>query len=114
MAFVAVTLGVASALHLSGQVHGRGKSFNPDGAGIAEAVIGVVLAAGAIAMVRGPARARTIGIVVNGFAIVGFVFGLTMTAQGGDAPDIAYHLVVLPVLIAGVLVLVRERGEGTS
>ena len=101
MACVAVSLAVASILHL------------PNRAGIAEAIIGVVLAAGAIAMIRVPARARTIGIVLNSLAIVGFLNGLTMTARDGDAPAIAYHLAVLPVLIASVVVLARGPGHAT-
>src|SRR5437588_826246 len=34
---VAATLAVASALHLSGLVAGRGAPYNPDGAGVGEA-----------------------------------------------------------------------------
>jgi len=100
MACEAASLGVASALHL------------PNRAGIAEAIIGVALAAGAIAMIRVPARARTVGIVLNTLAIAGFINGLTMTARAGDAPAIAYHAVVLPILIASVVVLARGPGHG--
>src|SRR5438132_481215 len=109
MAVVAVSLAIASALHLAGLVHGRGEPYDADDAGIAEAVIGFVLAAAAVAMVRAPARARTVGLAATGFAIVGFGVGLTITAQGGHAPDIAYHLAVLPVLLATFLVLLRGR-----
>jgi peptidoglycan/LPS O-acetylase OafA/YrhL len=109
MAVQAVTLGVASTLHLTGHVHGRSAPFNADHAGIAEAIIGVLLAAGAVAMVRFPARGRAIGLVLNGFAIVGFLNGLSMTAEGGDAPDIAYHLVLLPLLIASIVVLLGAK-----
>jgi hypothetical protein len=56
--------------------------------------------------------------VLNGLATVGFLNGLTMTARGGDLPDIAYHLVVLPVLIASFIVLLRAKdvtkAEGES
>jgi hypothetical protein len=107
MALEAASLAVAATLHLSGHAHGRGKSFNPDGAGIAEAIIGAVLLVGALAMIRAPVRARSIGIVLNGFAAAGFLFGLSFTARGGDAPDIAYHLVVLPLLIGSVIALAR-------
>jgi hypothetical protein len=96
MACEAATLAVASILHL------------PNRAGIAEAIIGVVLAAGALAMVRVPAGARTIGIVLNSLAIAGFLNGLIMTARAGDAPAIAYHLAVLPVLVASVVALARS------
>ena len=107
LAAVAASLAVASALHLSGHVHGRGAPFDADHAGVAEAVIGTVLAAAAVAMVRAPARARTIGVAATSFATAGFLLGLSITARGGDAPDIAYHLTVLPILVASLVVMVR-------
>jgi peptidoglycan/LPS O-acetylase OafA/YrhL len=105
--FVAGTLGVASALHLSGNVHGSAP-FDADHAGIAEAVIGLVLAGCASIMLRAPARARTAGLAGTVFAIVGFGVGLSFTTQGGHAPDIAYHVVVLPMLLAVLVALVRH------
>jgi peptidoglycan/LPS O-acetylase OafA/YrhL len=103
------SLAVASALHLSGVVDGRTTSFDPDTAGIAEAVIGVVLVVGAVMMLRDPRRARTAGIAVNAFALVGFLIGISETAQGGHAPDIAYHATVIPLLVISLVVLLRHR-----
>jgi hypothetical protein len=100
MAFVAGTLGVVSGLHLTGAIAGASKSFDPQNAGVAEAVIGTVLAAGTVAVYRQHVRARTIGLSALLFAIVGFVVGITITTQGGDAFDIAYHATMLPVLVA--------------
>ncbi|HWG72441.1 MAG TPA: hypothetical protein VG184_00125, partial [Acidimicrobiales bacterium] len=77
MAFEAVSLAVAATLHLSGQVHGRGKPFDADHAGIAEAIICIVLASGAFAMLRSATHARAIGLATTGFAIVGFCVGLS-------------------------------------
>src|SRR5206468_2382320 len=94
MAFVAVTLVVASVLHLSGSVHGRSSPFNGEHAGIAEALIGAVLAGGAITMLRTPGAARTIGLATTAFAVVGFLIGLSFTVRGGYLPDISYHLVM--------------------
>ena len=48
MAFVAATLAVASAAHLSGHVHGRSAPYDADHAGIAEAIICAVLVYGAL------------------------------------------------------------------
>ena len=106
--FVAVTLGVASALHLSGGVRGS-PPFDADHAGLAEALIGVVLAGCALVMLRTPARARAAGLIGTAFAVVGFGVGLSFTVRGGHAPDIAYHVVLLPVLLAAFVVLVRHR-----
>jgi hypothetical protein len=114
MLFEAASLAVASALHLSGQVHGRSAPFDADHAGVAEAIIGVVLGAAAVIMIRAPRRARTVGIAATGFAIAGFLVGLSMTASGGDLPDIAYHLTVLPLLVGGLLLLIRAGGSSRS
>ena len=50
---------------------------------------GAVLLVGAVAMIRKPERARTIGLTGTGFAILGFLVGLNMTARGGHLPDVA-------------------------
>jgi Na+-transporting NADH:ubiquinone oxidoreductase subunit NqrB len=111
MISVAATLAVASGLHLSGTAQGRSAPFDAVHAGIAEAVIGVVLVAAAFAMLLLPAPARSIGIAATGFAVAGFLLGLRFTTLGGHRPDIAYHLTVLPVLLASLLILVRTRGH---
>jgi hypothetical protein len=89
----AASLGVMSALHL------------PNDAGIAEAVIAVVLLAGAAALARG---ARILPPLTVGFAIVGFLAGLHFTLGSGDAPDLAYHATVLPLLIATLVALIKR------
>jgi hypothetical protein len=111
MIFEAATLAVASAMHLSGNVQGRSLPFNPDHAGIAEAIIGIVLAAGAVVMFRSPARAPAVGLAATGFAIVGFLVGLNFTARGGHLPDVAYHVIMLPVLIGGLIALLRSPSD---
>jgi hypothetical protein len=111
MAAVAVSLGVMSYLHLGGSLGQDGSPpFSADPAGIAEALIGVVLLVGAAVVLLRPERARTVATAVTVFAIAGFVLGLTITISGGDAVDIAYHSTVLPILL-GILVLVRRTGE---
>jgi hypothetical protein len=107
MVFEAATLAVASGLHLAGSVQGRSAPFNGDQAGIAEAIIGVVLVAGAVVMFRAPSVARTVGLAATGFAIAGFLVGLNFTTRGGHVPDIAYHVIMLPVLVGGFIALLR-------
>lgn len=111
MLFEAATLAVASAVHLAGGVQGRSAVFDPDGAGIAEAIIGIVLVAAAAVMFRSPAHARAVGIAATSFAIAGFLLGLNFTARGGHLPDIAYHVVMLPILAGGLIALLRARTE---
>lgn len=109
MGLEAASLAVASALHLSGLVHGHGHGFSPTGAGIPEAVIGVVLLWGAVSLARrGPAgRPTALGATV--FAIAGFIVGLTFTTRGGDLPDIAYHATVLPLLLVTLVLILRSK-----
>jgi hypothetical protein len=104
LGFVAATLVVMSVLHLTGALGDESPPFRPDRAGVAEAVIAVVLAAGAVALVRG-VRAVALGAVV--FAIVGFGIGLSITARGGGAADIAYHATALPLLLVALVGLSR-------
>jgi hypothetical protein len=111
MGVVAISLAVASALHLSGHVHGGGKPYDAGDAGVAEAVIGFVLAGGAVAMLRSPVRARAVGLAATGFAVIGFIVGLSITARGGHLPDIAYHVAVLPVLLGCLVVLLRTESR---
>ena len=67
----------------------------------------MVLAYGAIAVLRSARRARTTALATTGFAILGFVVGLNITARGGDVPDLVYHAIMLPMLIFGLVLLVR-------
>jgi hypothetical protein len=105
MSFEALTLAIFSTLHLSGALHVG--SSNSNGAGIAEAVICVVLLIGIGALARVPAAGPRAALLSTGFAILGFIVGLTFTLRGGDAIDITYHAVMLPVLIATAAVLAR-------
>jgi hypothetical protein len=113
MAFESATLVVASIVHLSGNVHGRSEPFDAEHAGIAEAVIGTVLACGALTMLHGSRRTRAVGLGTTSFAIAGFLLGLNLTARGGDLPDVAYHVTMLPVLIGTLVVTLRMRQSGS-
>jgi MFS family permease len=114
MGFEAATLAAAAFLHLHGNIQGRSRSFDPDMAGIAEAVIGVVLVVGAVAAWRAPDRGRRLAIGAVGFAIVGFVVGLSFTARGGRLGDVLYHVIMLPILVLTLVLLVRVPREESS
>jgi len=104
MTFVAVTLVLASAFHLTELAGAGSPPFSRSKAGVAEAIIAVVLLGGAMALRRG-SRSVALGSVV--FAIAGFCVGLSMTVPGGTAADVAYHAAVLPVLLLIAVGLVR-------
>lgn len=109
--FAAATLAVVSPLHLTGVIGGGSGPFDPSAAGIAEAVICAVLAAAAVAAFRNPGRARPVAVGAVTFAIIGFLVGLSITARGGDAFDVAYHSAILPVLIVTLILLLRPHGR---
>ena len=107
LAAQSATVAVFSVLHLTGVL--RIGTGNSDGAGIAEAVIGVVLAGGAWALARSPspARGRRAALFAVYFAIAGFIVGLTYTLDSGDAIDLIYHATMLPILVGTAIRLVR-------
>jgi hypothetical protein len=109
MVLEAVSLAAASALHLSGLVHGHGAAFTETGAGIAEAVIGLVLLAGAVTLARRGTEGRSAARAAAGFAIAGFIYGLSLTVRAGDVPDITYHATVLPLLVATLILILRAK-----
>ena len=96
MLLEAASLAVMSAVHL------------PNDAGVAEAIICLVLVAGATALIRRTSRAQIAAGLSVGFAILGFLVGLRFTTQTGGV-DLAYHLVVLPVLVLTELMLLAPR-----
>lgn len=95
MGFEVATLVVASTLHLTGVLNGGKPPHGVNRAGIAEAIIAVALAGGALGLLRGK-RPVAIGTIV--FAIAGFGVGLSMTAREGAPGDVAYHATMLPIL----------------
>lgn len=105
MAFEAATLAVFSVLHLSGAIRPGSGSSSGYGAGVAEAIICIVLVLGLRALVRSPARGRPTALGATGFAILGFIVGLTFTVNGGATVDLIYHLTMFPILIATALML---------
>ena len=99
ISLAASTLAIMSVLHLTGILAGGTRPFNRTDAGIAEAVICVVLIGGAVALARDPLHGRPISLGTIGFAILGVGVGLNFTIQGGDAIDVAYHATLLPLLL---------------
>lgn len=98
MCVESAALAAMSALHLSGVLAGASRPFDSQHAGIAEALICIVLAAGATALMR---RSRACASVAAGaicFAILGFLVGLYFSVQAGAAIDLAFHATLLPVL----------------
>lgn len=113
----AATLGIASYLHRDGHIplgftviHGERYAS----ASVPEAIIGAVLAAGAVMAATVPARARRASILATGFAIAGFLIGTVFVLTSGRpsvAIDLAYHAILLTVLITTLVVLAFGRSR---
>lgn len=103
IAGTAVTLAVASGLHLSAGPP------QPSPAGIAEAILCLALGSGSAAIKAGLRDARAVATATVGLAVVGFGVGLSITARGGATADIAYHAAMLPILLATLAALLRRQ-----
>jgi hypothetical protein len=60
-----------------------------------------------VAIFRFPERARRAGLAATGFALAGFLVGLSITARAGHWPDVAYHTAILPLLLGAFVLLYR-------
>jgi len=107
---ILVTLEAASLVAMSA-IHLVRSERN---SGIPEAVICVVLALGATAIYRSTPHWRQIALSAVGFAIAGFLLGLSITASSGDVANLAYHATVLPLLIATFVIALRTRALPTT
>ena len=107
MVLAAFTLFTASAVHA-----GLLGAIDPfEGAALPEAIIGVVLLAGALgAFLRWP-RSWPFAFGATLFAIVGTLVGLNFTLPRGSPGDIAYHLSLLGSLLVVTALLVRWRSR---
>ena len=87
------------------------------GAAVPEAVIALVVATGAVAVLTRRPAARGIALTATLFALLGTVYGLTVTLGSTRTGDIAYHLGILAtllVILGLVLVPGRTRRRGGS
>jgi hypothetical protein len=105
-----LSLIVAALIHfgvlMTGYEHRR--------AGTAETVIGVVLLGALISTWIRPQAARTIGLSAQGFALLGTLVGIFTIVTGvgpRTAPDIADHVILVALLVSGLVVSARARGE---
>jgi hypothetical protein len=82
-------------------------------AGIAEMVIGVVLLTGLIYTFLAPERTRATALIVQGFALAGTFVGLTLLLTIGPvtALDLAIHVLMVVVLVAGLSITWRDRSS---
>jgi hypothetical protein len=106
--FLAASL-IHAGLLLTGYQHGR--------AATAEGMIGTVLGIGLVASLMRPASAPVFALAVQGFALLGTLVGAFTIAVGvgpQTPADLAFHAILLLVLIAGVIVALRRSAVHTG
>ena len=109
MSVEAVTLAVMSSLHFGGLLHPGTEASAGTDAGIAEGILCFVLLWGASGLLRRGVGGRRLALGTVAFTIAGFCLGLSITARGGDAVDIAYHSTMLPILAATFVLVLRSQ-----
>ncbi len=102
----ALTLLAASAVHAS--MLGPIDPF--PGAAPPEALFGLVLAIAAVAASLSWTRAWAFAVVATLLALLGTVYGLTVTVPRGELGDVVYHVSLLAGLILATGLLIRQRG----
>lgn len=116
----AATLGVASYLHRDGRIPLgftviRGELFTE--ASVPEAVIGAVVAVGALIVLVVPGRAYRAALYAAGFGVFGVLAGVVFVLTSGRpsiAPDLTYHAILLTALVTTLVLLVRRRPRAAS
>ncbi len=106
--FECVAFMAAALTHFGVLVHG----YEHQKAGTAESVISLVLLVGLIHTLIWPQWTRGIGLTVQGFALVGTLVGIFTIVIGigpRTIPDIAYHIVIVAVLVWGLVTTSRAR-----
>ena len=104
---------VASLVHSGVLIDG----YEHQQAAIAESTIAVVLLVGCGLTWVWPARTRLIGIAAQAFALLVTLVGAFTIAIGvgpRTVPDIAYHVAILVVLVAGLVVVMRAPATGRT
>jgi hypothetical protein len=84
---------------------------------VAETVIASVLFLGAVLSWVTPSLTRTLGIAVQGFALLGTLVGVSMIIVGVGPRtilDVVYHLGIVGLLLWGVIVTVRLPAHDTT
>jgi hypothetical protein len=102
----AVTFAIASVLHF-----GVLESFI--GAAIPEAIIAVVLGAGAIAVMRRPAGSWWVALTTTLFALAGVIIGLSVILRShvSRPADLTYHASILVTLLITVVLLLTPAAR---
>jgi hypothetical protein len=107
MLVAALTLFAASTVH-----SGLLGALDPfEAAALPEAVIGVVLAAGALGALLWWPRAWPFALGATLFAMLGTLVGLRFTLPRAEPGDIGYHVTLFAMLVLLTVLLVRQHRQ---
>src|SRR3989442_5174199 len=108
----AASFATAALVHFGVLAHG----YEHQQAGTAESAIAVVLLLGLATSWTTLASTRAAGLAAQAFALLWTLVGVFTIAVGvgpRTAPDIAYHLAIVAVLVAGLIVAARKPTAGS-
>jgi hypothetical protein len=113
LAVTAVSFAMASLIHAGTEIPlGVTTVGDPfPGAVIPEAVIALVVAAGAVAVFTRRPAARRAAVMATLFALLGTAYGLAVTLGSARTGDIAYHVGILAVLVVTLVLLLMPGGN---
>jgi hypothetical protein len=109
----AVAFAGASLTHLGVLLQG----YEHQAAGIAEAAISGLLILGFAATFVRPGASRLAGLAAQGFALLGTSVGVFSMVRGfgpRSAADLGFHVGILAVLLAGLIVVFRGDSGGRT
>ena len=111
----AIAFFIASAIHSGALID---VSVDP-AANIAEGIIGAVLLVGAIVTTVRPLWTRVVGVLAQGFGLLGSLIGLYLAIRGvgpNTVPDVIFHVAIVAMLAIGVVAALRvpARSPGVA
>lgn len=113
MLLAALTLLAASAIHFGITVRlGPVSIYDPfPGARIPEAILGLALLAGSLFVLARWPGAWGAGLGTTLFTLLLTIYGLTVTVSSGSTGDIAYHITLLAMLLAILVLLLTPAAR---
>jgi hypothetical protein len=109
----AIAFFIASAIHSGALIDA---SVDP-AANVAEGIIGAVLLLAAIVTTVRPSWTRVVGVLAQGFGLLGSLIGLYLAIRGvgpNTVPDVIFHVAIVAMLAIGVVAAFRVPARSPS
>jgi hypothetical protein len=111
MIVAALSFLCASALHFGATISIPGGTIHDpfQGAAIPEMIIGIVMGLGSMIVLIRHRVSWAVALAAVSFALLGVIYGLTVTLREGRIGDISYHFSVLALLVITLVLLVVPK-----